>query len=44
MDVHLDCRGEGTSNRSASNDESVETGDVSIEAVGKYSNNVYNVT
>ena len=29
--VHLDCRGKGTSNRNASRDESVETGDVSVE-------------
>ena len=30
--VHLDCRGEGSSNRNASTDESVETGDESVEA------------
>ena len=30
--VHLDCRGEGSSNRNASRDESVETGDESVEA------------
>ena len=30
-DVHLDCRGEGSSNRNASRDESVETGDESVE-------------
>ena len=30
--VHLDCRGEGSSNRKASRDESVETGDESVEA------------
>ena len=29
--VHLDCRGEGSSNRNASRDESVETGDISVE-------------
>ena len=29
--VHLDCRGEGSSNRNASRDESVETGDESVE-------------
>ena len=29
--VHLDCRGEGSSNRNASRDESVETGDKSVE-------------
>ena len=29
--VHLDCRGEGSSNRNASMDESVETGDESVE-------------
>ena len=28
----LDCRGEGSSNRNASRDESVEAGDESIEA------------
>ena len=30
--VHLDCRGDGSSNRNASRDESVETGDESVEA------------
>ena len=30
--VHLDCRGEGSSNRNASRDESVEPGDESVEA------------
>ena len=30
--VHLDCRGEGSSSRNASRDESVETGDESVEA------------
>ena len=29
--VHLDCRGEGSSNRNASRDESVETGDESVK-------------
>ena len=29
--VHLDCRGEGSSNGNASRDESVETGDESVE-------------
>ena len=29
--VHLDCRGEGCSNRNASRDESVEAGDESVE-------------
>ena len=29
--LHLDCRGEGSSNRNASRDESVETGDESVE-------------
>ena len=29
--VHLDCKGEGSSNRNASRDESVETGDESVE-------------
>ena len=29
--VHLDCRGEGSSNRNASRDESVEAGDESVE-------------
>ena len=32
MNVHLDFRGEGSSNRNASKDESVETRDESIEA------------
>ena len=43
--VHLDCRGEGSSNRNASRDdsveagdESVETGDESIEAGKKHNN------
>ena len=30
--VHLDCTGEGSSNRNASRDESVETGDESVKA------------
>ena len=30
--VHLDCKGEGSGNRNASRDESVETGDESFEA------------
>ena len=30
--VHLDCRGEGSSNRNAGRDESVETGDESVDA------------
>ena len=30
--VHLDCRGEGSSNRNVSRDESVETGVESVEA------------
>ena len=30
--VHLDCSGEGSSNRNTSRDESVETGDESVEA------------
>ena len=45
--VHLDCRGEGSSNRNASRDESVETGDESVEtgdesveAGGKHNNRV----
>ena len=29
--VHLDCRGEGSSGRNASRDESVKTGDESLE-------------
>ena len=29
--VHLDCKGEGSSKRNASRDESVETGDESVE-------------
>ena len=32
--MHLDCRGEGSSNRNASRDESVETGDESVETRG----------
>ena len=49
--VHLDCRGEGSSNRNASRDESVETedesvetGDESIEAGGKTQQSCYNPT
>ena len=45
--VHLDCRGEGSSNRNVSRDESVETrdesveaGDESIEAGEKHNNHV----
>ena len=30
--VHLDCRGEGSSNRNASRNEYVETGDEFVEA------------
>ena len=48
--VHLDCRGEGSSNRNASRDESVETGDesvetgdVSIEAGEKTPQSCYNI-
>ena len=33
--VHLDCRGEGSSNKNASRDESVETGDDSVETGDK---------
>ena len=47
--VHLDCRGEGSSNRNASRDESVETRDESvetrdefIEAGGKLQQSFYN--
>ena len=40
--VHLDCRGKGSSNRNASRDESVETGDESIEAGGKTQQSCYN--
>ena len=29
--VHLDCRGGGSSNRNSSRDQSVETGDQSVE-------------
>ena len=29
--VHLDCRGEGSSNRNASRDESVKAGDESVK-------------
>ena len=38
--VHLDCRGEGSSDRNASRDESVEAGDESIEAGEKHNNHV----
>ena len=31
INVHLDCKGEGSSNRNASRDESVETGDESFK-------------
>ena len=40
--VHLDCRGEGSSNRNASRDESVETGDESVEAGEKTQQSCYN--
>ena len=47
INVHLDCRGEGSSYRNASRDESVETGDESvkskdesIEAGEKHNNHV----
>ena len=47
MNVHLDCRGGGSTNRNASGDESVETGnksvetrDESIEAREKHNNHV----
>ena len=47
--VHLDWRGDGSSNRHANRDESVETrdesvetGDESIEAGEKHSNHVIN--
>ena len=33
--VHLDCRGDGSSNKNASRDESVETGDESVETGDK---------
>ena len=39
---HLDCRGEGSSNRNASREESVETGDESIEAGEKTPQSCYN--
>ena len=49
--MHLDCRGEGSSNRNASRDESVETGDESvetrdesIEAGEKHSNHVIDIS
>ena len=49
--VHLDCRGEGSSNRNASRDESVQAGDESvetrdesIEAVEKTQQSCYNRT
>ena len=32
INVHLDCRGKGSSNRNASRDEFVETGYESVEA------------
>ena len=48
--VNLDCRGEGSSNRNASRDESVEAGDESvetrdesIEAGEKHNNHVINI-
>ena len=41
--VHLDCRGEGSSNRNAIRDESVETGDESVEAGEKHTNHVINL-
>ena len=34
--VHLDCRGEGSSNRNASRDESVESADESVETGNEY--------
>ena len=40
--VHLDCRGEGSSNRNASRDVSVETRDESIEAGEKTQQSCYN--
>ena len=40
--VHLDYRGEGSSNRNASRDESVEAGDESIEAGEKTQQSCYN--
>ena len=46
IDVHMDCSGGrgggrgGSSNRNASRDESVETGDESIEAGEKHNNHV----
>ena len=33
--MHLDCSGEGSSNRNASRDEFVETGDESVETRGE---------
>ena len=41
--VHLDCRGEGSSNRNASRDESVETVDESIEPGEKTPQSCYNL-
>ena len=32
LDMYFDCRGEGSSNRNASRDESVDAGDKSVEA------------
>ena len=40
MNVHLNCRGEVSSNRNATRDESVETGDESIEARENHNNHV----
>ena len=40
MNVHLDWRGEVSSNRNATRDESVETGDESIEARENHNNHV----
>ena len=34
--VHLDCRGEGSSNRNASRDESGETGDEFVKTRDEY--------
>ena len=40
--MHLDCRREGSSNRNASRDESVEARDESIEAGEKTQQSCYN--
>ena len=41
--VHLDCKGDGSSNRNASRNESVEIGDESVEAGEKTQQSCYNI-